>query len=402
MADLVVRVGGDDIALMEQVLTGPPERRPHRLVVDAHAAPRMGRVAAAARRAGLPFLIDPQTHFLQDFQHATDPWAQLPFGAPQRCSPPELLQPGRLDVLVAAVVEHQLSHGATAILAPYVHLERPGDGWAEVQVELWRACRRYLEQQGYKVEVLAVVALGWRLLDRSKWTAALRPLITALREDLKPAEVALAASKVDQGVRPTDRLASFVAVIRQLRRHWPVLAWQQGVLGEATVAAGAAGYECGIGRRERCDLTAHMRSRRWPDDPSAGRAARAVYTAALRRSVPKRSLQELLRTESRIAAQLSCLDVACCPSGQRALLSDARAHAISARRRGLELVAQTAHPAWKWNYLAQEARAALGLAAQINTAAQRSRAVTRIDVGALTATLLYADNRRQTLRRRAA
>jgi hypothetical protein len=401
VADLVVRAGGDDIALMERVLGGPLNRRPDRVVVDAHAAPRMGRVAAAARRAGLPFLIDPQTHFLQDFQHPADPWAQLPFGAPQRCSPAELLQPGTLDVLAAAVVEHQLSHGATAILAPYVHVERPGDGWTEVQVELWRASRRYLEQQGIKVEALAVVALGWRLLDRSRWTAALRPLITTLREDLKPAEVALAASKVDQGARPTDRLASFVAVIRQLRRHWPVLAWQQGLLGEASVAAGAAGYECGIGRRESCDLGVHMRSRRCHDS-STGRAARAVYTLALRRSVPKRSLQELLRTEPRIAAQLACLDVACCPSGQRALLSDARAHTISARIRGLELVTQAAHPAWKWNYLAQEARAALALAAQINTAAQHSRVITHVDVGALTATLLYADNRRQTLRRRAA
>jgi hypothetical protein len=401
VADLIVRAGGDDIALMERLLGGPLASRPDRVVVDAHAAPSIGRVAAAARRAGLPFLIDPQTHFLQDFQHPTDPWGQLPFGGPQRCSPAELLQPGTLDVLAAAVVEYQLSHGATAILAPYVHIERPGDGWTEVQGELWQASRRYLQQQGIQVEVLAVVAVGWRLLDRSTWTAALRPLITTLREDLEPAEVALAASKVDQGARPTDRLASFVAVIRQLRRHWPVLAWQQGLLGEAAVAAGAAGYECGIGRRESCDLGAHMRSRRAPD-LSAARAARAVYTSALRRSVPKRSLQELLRTEPRIAAQLACLDVACCPTGQRALLSDARGHTISTRVRGLALVTQAAHPAWKWNHLAQEARAALSLAAQINTAAQRSRVITRIDVGALTATLMYADNRRQTLRRRAA
>lgn len=403
MADLVIRAGGGDVALMERVLAATPGRRPHRVVVDAHAAPRMGRVAAAARGAGIPFLVDPQTHFLQDFQHAADPWAQLPFGAAQPCTPAELLQPGRLDILAAAVVEHQLSCGATGIIAPYVHLERPGDGWADVQVQLWRATGRCLEQHGIKVEVVAVIALGWRLLDRSTWPAALRPLIAALHDDLHPAEVAVAASRVDGGVRPAARLASFVAVIRQLRRqHWPVLAWQQGLLGEAAVAAGAAGYECGIARRERCDLTAHMRTRRWPANPSAGRAARAVYTAALRRSVPKRSLEELVRREPRIAAQLTCLDAACCPAGQVALLSDARAHAMAARRRGLDLVTQASHAAWKWNHLAREATAALDLAAQVNAAAQRGPGINRIEIGALTATLVYADNRRQTLGRRAA
>ncbi len=191
-----------DIVLMERVLAAAPERRPQRVVVDAHAAPSMGRVAIAARRAGIPFLVDPQTHFLQDSQHSAHPWAQLPFGSPQPGTPAELLQPGRLDVLVAAVVEHQLSCEATAIIAPYVHLERPGDGWADVQVQLWRATGRYLEQQGVKVRVTAVIALGWRLLDRPTWPGALRPLIAALYEDPRPAEVALAASKVDQGVQP--------------------------------------------------------------------------------------------------------------------------------------------------------------------------------------------------------
>jgi hypothetical protein len=401
VADLVIRAGGDDITLMERVLAAAPSCRPNRVVVDAHAARGTDRIAAAARRAGIPFLVDPQTHFLQDFQHATDSWAQLPFGDPRRCTPADLLLPRRLDVLAAAVVEHQLGCGATAIIAPYVHLDRPDNGWADVQVQLWRATGRYLEQQGIKVEVVAVIALGWRLLDRSTWPAALWPLIAALHDDLNPAELALAASKVDQGVRPVNRLASFVAVIRRLHRDWPVLAWQQGLLGEAAAAAGAAGYECGIGRREHCDLPAHMQTRRVPG-PAPNRTARGVYTAALRRSVPKRSLAEVLRSEPRIAAQLTCLDAACCPAGQAALLSDTRAHAIAARRQGLDRVTQAAHPAWRWNHLACEATAALDLAVQINTAAQRGLKITRIDIGALEATRDYADNRRQSLRRHAA
>ncbi|HEX5404204.1 MAG TPA: hypothetical protein VFX16_18095 [Pseudonocardiaceae bacterium] len=47
--------------------------------------------------------------------------------------------------------------------------------------------------------------------------------------------MALAASKVDDSVRPDLRLANFVAVIRRIKRRFPVIVWQQGVLGEAAV-----------------------------------------------------------------------------------------------------------------------------------------------------------------------
>jgi len=401
MAELLIRAGTPDTALLERVLTGPVEHRPHRVVLDAHTAAANDRLATAAQRAGVALLIDPQTYFLQSFQQPDDPWARLPFATARALSPGALLEPGRLSALVGAAIQHQLAYGASAVVAPYVHLERAGDGWLQVQVALWQATRLFLQREQIHVPVVAVVALGWRTLDRDQWTHTLRPLQAALRQALRPDEVALAASKVDAGVHPADRLTSFIAVLRLLRREWPVLAWQQGALGEAAVAAGAVGYECGIGWRERCDLQTHMRSRTRPRQPEAGRSARPVYLRALNASLLKSSVELLIR-HPRVAPHLTCLEPSCCPRGTRSLLDDARAHAIASRRRSLDLLCRAEQPAWRWNLLAQHRAAALDLAERINWLAAEVPGITRVPTQALEATLALADHRRQTLGRHAA
>jgi len=401
MAELLVRAGINDAALLEGVLRGPVGHRPHRLVLDAHTAVATDRLAKAAQRGGAALLIDPQTHYLQARQHPNDPWAQLPFATCDALSAGALLAPERLEQLVSQAVSYQLTHGASAIVAPYVHVERADDGWVQVQLALWQKTRRVLERDQIHLPVVAVVALGWRELDRDRWPATLRPLQACLRYELRPDEVALAASKVDAGAHPAERLAAFIAVLRQLRRQWPVLAWQQGALGEAAVAAGAAGYECGIGWRERCDLQKQMRSHATPRDPKDGGGARPVYIAALNQSLPKRSVA-LLVQDLRVAAQLTCLEPTCCPGGTRDLLEDPRPHAIAARRRNLDVLTRPEQPAWRWNVLAQHSAAGLELAARINLLAARTPGLTRVSTQALEATLALADHRRQSLGRHAA
>jgi hypothetical protein len=401
VAELWIRAGSVDALLLERVMRGPGQHRPYGLVVDAHTAGATDRLKNAARRAGAALLVDPQTPFLQTSQHPQDPWAQLPFATSQALTAQALLEPRALDRRVTEVVRYQLAHGATAIIAPYVHIERADDGWVPVQIALWQATRRALEREQIHLPVVAVLALGWRELERSRWQDALRPLQAGLRHELRPDRVALAASKVDAGAHPDERLAAFIAVLRQLRRHWPVLAWQQGTLGEAAVAAGAAGYECGIGWRERCDLQTQMRSHANAPDPNPKRGARPVYIEALGRSLPKRSV-ELLLHDTRAAAQLTCLNVTCCPNGSRDLLSDARAHAIASRRRSLDFLARPDQPAWRWNLLAQHSSAGLDLAERINRLAARTPGISRVPTAALEATLALADHRRQTLGRRAA
>jgi len=392
MAELLIRPGSQDVTLIETVLGGEPTRRPSRVVVDAHVAVRAPRIAAAAARAGVPFLVDPQTHLLQDYQHPADHWAQLPFARPELSTPADLLRPGRAEQVAAGVIEYQLQHGASAVIAPYVHIARRDDGWREVQTELWRATRRYADQANVRVPILAVVALGWRLLDRCRWQDAFNPL-RAEMSSLNPCEVLLAASRVDAGATPDHRLASMIAVIRRLSRTHPVITWQQGALGLAAVAGGAMGYECGIGWRDRCDLAAAMAQHR---THNLGGTARPVYITSLLRSIPKASVRAL-HADPRILAALTCLDPSCCPNGRLGLLEDMRPHAIASRLAALRDLIAPAQPAWRWNHLARAAQTGLDLAQRINTLGVSG--VARIDLTALQATLTVADNRRQTLRR---
>lgn len=395
MVALTIRAGAQDRALLETLLPRNVSR-PSRIVVDAHVAAAEPGLERAARAAGVPFIVDPQTHFLQDVQHAGDPWARLAFADPGVWTPSDCVRQ-RVERLVERVVDHQLATGATVIVPPYVHVDREDDDWLPVQLALWRATRRQLDDQGIGLPVLAVLALGWRLLDRTSWPSAVGPLRRGL-DELGADEAAIAASKVDAGAQPQERLASFLAVVRALARARPVVAWQQGTLGEAAVAAGAVGYECGIGWRERCDLRSAMTTRR---KPAAGGGPRPVYVDALQRGVPRASVQALLQ-DARATSRMVCMDITCCPVGRQALLSDARAHAVQSRARALETLGRPAHPSWQWQLLAERARTGLELAARIDILARSNAQVRRVDTAALRATFLVAEHQRQNLRRRRA
>lgn len=407
MSEFLARFGTDDEALLRRVLgvgaAGPTRSAPDRIVVDAHVPSRAPALSVMARRAGRAFLIDPQTYYLQDLQHPQFPWTSTPFGRPEPVTPADLTSTKALDALVIACVEYQLAHDATAVIPPYVHIEKIGDGWSDVQAALWARTARYLHEQCIGLPVIAVVALGWTTLAPQLREQCLSKLAASLRA-LRPVEIALAASKIDQGVRPADRLAELVLTIRHLRRIAPVIAWQQGVLGEAAVAAGAIGYECGIGWRERCDLQSAMRQHRAAPAPDGRFAARPVYVPQLGRSLPKATVVQLMSNRG-IAPDLICMDPQCCPRGGQSLLGDAREHALASRRRQLAEVAQSDQPAWQWRVLADRADAALALAARVNFYVKSLPAeprIARVDIGALTAMQVVANNRRQTLRRRRA
>lgn len=396
MAELLIRVGAQDVALIERVLRGDGGR-PDRVVVDAHVAQAEPRIRDAARTAGIPFLIDPQTHYLQDFQHPGDAWAALPFAKAHVMTPADLMDPAVAAQLAADAIDYQIQQGATAIILPYVHIERTDSGWVQVQRILWKASAAYISEKRLALPVIAVVALGWRLLDRTTWPHALGQLMQTLTH-VAPAEVALAASKVDVGVHPDARLVTMIATIRRLSKLAPVIAWQQGVMGEAAVAGGAVGYECGLGWRERCDLPSSMSQHR---RPPTGFGPRPVYLSALGRSLPKRSIEALVANQ-RLAAELTCMDHVCCPQGTDRLLGDMRHHSIRARREALTRLSAPASAAWKWKQLAVDVQARLDMAVRINTHAGRAGLKVNVPTDALRAILAVADNRRQTLRRRPA
>jgi len=404
MARLLVRFGAGDGALLGRLLTtatkSPVGRRvllPDRVVIDAHVAVSTPSISKMARQAGTGLIIDPQTFYLQDFQHQGDPWAGLPFAGNNIQTVSDLLDVGRADRLVAENLEFQLCHGVTTLMAPYMHVERPGDGWAQVQALLYRRTRRYLDAQSLHLPILAPVALSWKLISRTSWPAALDGLIDALRT-LNPDEVALVASKIDQGAHPELRLAGLYAAIGRLRRRWPVIAWQQGILGEACVAAGAAGYETGIGWRERCDLRTRMAGHRSAPPSAGGGPLRPVYIAALGRSINKKTVFAAL-TDSVAGPQLICMDPHCCPTGRLALTGDARAHAVTARAARLSELDSAEHPRWTWQHVAQHARSAVDLAQRINRIAASQPGIRKVDTSALQAIAVTADVRRQTASR---
>lgn len=402
MAQLLIRASTQDAALLRRIygLDGrqAATAQPTRIVVDAHVpvSSRGGGVVTAARRAGVPLLIDPQTFYLQGTQHTGDPWALLPYGRPDELAPSDVDAFMQED-LVAQVINYQISHGATAIIPPYVHLDRLNSEWIDVQAALWRRTRRYLDQENISLPITAVLALGWRVLDPVRGPAALAPALTALSV-LAPGEVALAASKADQGVRTHDRVMDLVLMIEHLSRNYPVIAWQQGHLGEIAVAAGGLGYECGVGWREGCDLGAAANAHR-NQHPSGTRAARPVFVAGLGRSIPKRSLQ-WIREHRDLWMRIICLDANCCPPGGAGLLGDARAHAVIQRARRLDQIARIERPVWRWQHLADAADEGLDLATRINRHAHTVSAISQVNTHALAAISAVSHTRRVDIRSR--
>jgi hypothetical protein len=378
MAELLARVGHHDVARIEHVLAGPVTERPHRIVVDAHF-PLMGdRLRTAAAVAGVPYIIDPQTFYLQDYQHPSRKWPNLPFGRSPALRPADVCVPGVARAIAEAVIDYQITHGATALIAPYVHARKRNDEWLLAQAELWRATRDYLTSRDLRLPTIAVIAIGWRLLDRATWPDGLSLLGDALLE-LNPDEVALAGSDVDAGAHPEDRVATFVAAVQGLSRRFPVIAWDQGTLGEVAVAAGGVGYLTGIGFRERCQLARAMTQLRQPRTP--GGVARPVYIEGLRRSIPKKTVQGLL-TSSTAAALLTCGDPSCCPDGRLALHGDSSGHALRSRLRTLRSVASPDQAAWRWHQIVETATAGVEIVHRLNLVTGR-QGLARIDDSAL-------------------
>lgn len=406
-AELTTRVGATDAAFVRRLYglepgSRPAPHRPARLVVDAHVplGPAGPDLAAAARQAGVPFLIDPETTYLQDFQHPDAPWCKVPYADPRVHTPSDLLGAAAQAALVKSVIDFQVDHGATAVLAPYLHIEKPDSAWVTVQAGLWRRTADYIAEAGINLPVIAVVAVGWRCLHPLRGVPALAEMWDALTV-LDPVEVALAASKVHMGAHPADRIAELLMLVRRLTRTYKVTMWQQGLLGEACVIEGAAGYECGIGWRDKCDLQSRMTQHR---SPSSGHpAAHPIYIAELGRGVPKRRL-ELARQKRQIWARLVCPFPDCCSPAGEDLLGDARRHSVVARARELEQLDATHAAGWRWNRLTQRLAAGIDIANQLNALGPSTPGLPGVETASMHALYQVANARRtrRTVTRRTA
>lgn len=366
--------------------------RPDRLVVDAHVplTPRGAALADTARIAGVPFLIDPETHYLQDRQCAEASWCAAPFANTEIASPVDLMRSAAQDALVESVIDYQVERGATAVIAPYVHVERPTMGWVQVQAGLWRRTRAYLQKTRINLPVIAVVALGWRCMTVSG-NRALNDYWGGLTA-LSPDEVAVAASKAHMGADPASRIADLLSLVRRLSAAFTVTTWQQGLLGEACVIDGAVGYECGIGWREKCDLQTRMSQYRSPRTGSVG--GRPVYIAQVGASVPKQRL-EAARSQRALWAKLVCHTPGCCAPAGDDLVGDARRHDVIARAHELEQLLSTPVAVWQWHLLAQRLDRGLDIATRLNALGPKSSALPAVSTATLQALYEIADARRR-------
>jgi hypothetical protein len=257
----------------------------------------------------------------------------------------------------------------------------------------------YLQRAEINLPVIAVVALGWRCMDLGG-RKALEDLWNGLAA-LSPDEVAVAASRVHLGVKSADRIVDLLGLVRGLSRTYTVTMWQQGLLGEACVIEGAAGYECGIGWREKCDLQSRMAQNRSPSTGPPG--PRPVYIQQVGRGVPKRRL-ELARANRVLWARLVCHTPGCCAPAGDDLVDDARRHDVITRARELERLVATPVPVWQWHLLAQRVEEGIDLADRLNGLGPISRALPSVDTSTLHALREIANARRRrtsTVRRSA-
>lgn len=346
-----------------------PNGRPviDRLVVDGHLAPGRPEFAAAAHQAGVPVLVDPLTQLWQGELRAEDEWANLPFGQPGPLHPDDFATSKARDAAVAAVVEFQLEHRATAIVPPYAYLSSPGDAWFERGLELMRATGRYMSSNRISLPVVPVLCGSLQAFAApAVWPLGLdRFALTAL--DLGPQAFALCLSPITAN-DSYSKVQLLFGAFEHLHRGFgrPVLAWRQGFYGPGLVAAGAAGYETGIATGEFCNVPGSIRSRRPRDKgKSGGGSGPGIYVDPLGRTLPP-GIGERLLGHQPFRAKIVCNDVRCCPNGAQSTIQHRRPHAIRTRARALAALDALPHRTWRLHQVAKDASSAVTLATQAN------------------------------------
>lgn len=408
--DLFVRAGRIDNRLIEELVApasaGVPfggRRVPLRgLVVDASTAVAQPALGEAAEAAGLPLLIDPLTHLLQDEQTVDSAWAALQFATHQARTPDEFADRKSLDVLIEQVLTFQLEQGATILVPPYFYAKDPNDVWFQVQLAANRRTAEYLAKQRISVPVAPVFAGNLRAFGSQRsWPAGIDAFLGSLDGlNVRYVPLALSSSRAKQG-DTEDRLGAYLATVRHMAASAPTVAWRQGQYGLAAVAAGALGYQTGPGTDERCDLAAFARARRPKRKPGGKpQITKRIYLGRFGRSVPVQVADALL-SNGYLRGTLTCPDAACCPDGVSSMTSDWRQHAIRSRARELDELSRMPDTAWRMNHIARQAERAADAARAANEILAKDGIPARIPEGSFRALVTVADAIRDVNGRRA-
>jgi hypothetical protein len=344
-------------------------RRPiDRLVLNAHDIARSDGLLEAAKRSGTPVIVDPLTVLLQGPIDPQDPWVQhVPFGQADMIADEALTNPFWLDDLAAKAIEFQVDCGATAIVAPYFYADRPESRAFEASLAAIGRTARRMRTDGVALPLIVVLCAQLQgFAHRAGWQVAMDRFASAA-VDVGPQAIALQFSPVGDGTESYSKLLDLLVAARHLRSAGTqVMAWRQGVYGPALVAAGLDGYECGMGIGERADVRSFINARKPRAKDGTPFAAQGIYIQALRRSVPPKVARVVL-DDRRLRGRLLCDSVRCCPHGAQSMLaSKGRAHAVRARARDLQELADIPNGAWRLNHIAKQAASAYGTATKAN------------------------------------
>lgn len=375
--ELLIRPSLNDHKVIADLLApgGPPGPRPvSRLVLNAQDAARQPLFSELAAKSGTPLVVDPLTTLLQCPVDEADPWVQeVPYGRAVALEPHALVNPFILDKLVAEVVEFQLAHGATIIVPPYFYASNPGSVEFEASIAAIGRTARRLRADGMALPMMPVLSVQLRaFLHQPSWQVALDQFASAAI-DVGPQAIGVQFSPVGDGSESYAKLFDLIIGARHIRSAGvPTIAWRQGVYGLALVAAGLDGYECGMGIGEQAKAKAFMASRKPRKRSEKGFSSEGVFIAALGRSVP-RKVAELLLEDRALKGRLICDSVRCCPHGSDSMLaSKGRPHAVRARGRALQELADIPNIDWRLHHVGKEAASGFVAATKANEVLARS------------------------------
>jgi hypothetical protein len=382
MADLLIRAAMNDHLVVGDLLA--PVSTPHlvtsrrppitQLVADAHVAEARPALSDHAQGAGVPYLVDPDTPFLQTAVAPDDRWAQLPFAQAE----PVHVSDVEGAKLAAEVVEFQLEKGATAIIPAYFYAASPTDPWFLTSIRLLEETAGYLARQRIHLPILPVLCAQLQSFGNpAAWISGIDRFVDAVQA-CGGSSIALCFSPTGNGSDGYGKLHGLFDTARRVKTSGlHVVMWRQGVYGPALVAAGLDGYECGIATGEQTDIVRQQSSRKPREDGSHGGGGGAgIFVETLGRSVPRRVGQVLLG-DTAMRPKVMCDDESCC-SSVASTLDRPREHAVRSRYRLLRKLDEQPTMRWRLGHVAREATLAAALAVQANSVLERQGGLERI------------------------
>jgi hypothetical protein len=394
--ELLIRPSLNDHKVVEDLLApsaGHGPRPISRLVLNAADAPRQPAFSELAAKSGTSLVIDPLTTLLQCEVDPNDPWVQeVDFGRAKALDAQSLSNPFVLDKLVAEIVEFQITNGASVVIPPYFYADKPDSPEFEASLAAIGRTARRLRADGVALPIMPVLSVQLRgFLHQPGWQAALNRF-TSASADVGPQTLAIQFSPVGDGSDSYGKILDLILGSRHIRSAGvPTIAWRQGVFGPALVAAGLDGYECGMGIGEQAKAKSFMGSRKPRKRSKKGFSSEGIFLAALGRSVPRKVAQALLEDRA-LKGRLICDSVRCCPQGVDSMMaSKGRLHAVRARSRGLEDLAEIPNIDWRLHHIGKEAASGFVAATKANEILTRSGLPNRVKPGSYAALEQVAD-----------